>query len=326
MKRLIHLLIGLALAFGAASAQAQRVFNQAELDSLLAPIALYPDPLLNHILNAAVYPDDVQNAAAWMRANPQLQGDAALATVQGTLWHPSVKALVAYPDVLIRISESPQWLADVGEAYRGIPQYVDATVQQLRARASANGYLRSDDYQYVYQQGPTIVVQPVYPTVVYARYYDPLVVYGTWWWPAYRPAYFRPWAARPVYAHHYYPRYERPGYIRQAHAAPISHAPRQVQVIPWHNVPESQRRPIIQSAPAVRSLPSSPPPSGHWRAAPLVQQQVQQQAQHQASVVRAPAAQPAPRLGAAPEPRRSNSGHSNDNHSGGGHWLSGRLK
>ncbi len=332
MKRLVHLLIGVLLALGAVSAQAQRVFSQAELDALLAPIALYPDPLLNNVLDAAAYPDDVAAAASWARANPQLEGDAALATVQGTLWAPSVKALAAYPDVLIRMAESPQWLADLSDAYRGMPQYVDATVQGLRARASASGYLRSNEYQSVYTQGQTIVVQPVYPTVLYAPYYDPFVVYGTWWWPAYRPVYFRPWVARPVYVqnnyyyqrHDYYRRHERPGYIRQANVAP---SPRQVQVIPWHNVPESQRMPIIQSAPAVRSLPT-PPPSGHWRAAPLVQQRVQQQYQQPARIAPAPM-MPAPRLGATPQAPRSqpSASHSGGEHSnGGGRWLAGRLK
>src|SRR5207247_8507822 len=109
-----------------------------------------------------------------------------------------VKALAAYPDVLSRMAESPQWLADLGDAYSGSSAYVNATIQQLRARAQASGYLRSNEQQYVYQQAQTIVVQPVYPNVVYAPYYDPYVVYGTWWWPAYRPVVWRPCVGRPI--------------------------------------------------------------------------------------------------------------------------------
>ena len=114
-------MLAIAISLGSLAAHAQRPFSEGELDAVLAPIALYPDPLVTHILNAAVYPQDVAAAAAWSRASPQLQGDAALAAVEGQIWHPSVKALVAYPDVLARMAESPQWLADLGEAYAGSP-------------------------------------------------------------------------------------------------------------------------------------------------------------------------------------------------------------
>src|SRR5438874_2713117 len=230
------------IALGALNAHAQRIFSQAELDTLLAPIALYPDPLLTHVLNASLYPDDVAAAAAWSRANPQLQGDAVLATVESTPWNPSVKALAAYPEVLGRLAESPQWLADLGQAYSGQAAYVSATVQQLRARAQATGYLRTDEQQYVYQQGQTTVVQPIYPNVIYAPYYNPYVVYGTWWWPAYRPVFWRPWFARPVFV----TRVVQPVRIIER---PVRFV-RPVQVTPFHNVPESRRMPIIQSVPA----------------------------------------------------------------------------
>jgi len=244
VRTAIRILLGLVIALGALNAHAQRIFNQAELDALLAPIALYPDPLLTHVLNASVYPDDVAEAAAWSRANPQLQGDAALATVESTSWHPSVKALAAYPEVLSRIAESPQWLADLGEAYSGSSAYVNATIQQLRARAQASGYLRSNEQQYVYQQAQTIVVQPVYPQVVYAPYYDPYVVYGTWWWPAYRPVFWRPWVARPIFV----TRVIQP--VRIVHPGRVFRA-REVHVTPYQRIPESRRMPIIQSAPVV---------------------------------------------------------------------------
>ncbi|HLY53498.1 MAG TPA: DUF3300 domain-containing protein, partial [Steroidobacteraceae bacterium] len=267
VKTALRLLAAIALSLGALGAHAQqRIFSQAELDTLLAPIALYPDPLLTHVLNASVYPDQVEEAAAWSRANPQLQGDAALDTVESTSWHPSIKALVAYPDVLQRLAESPQWLADLGDAYTGQAAYVSATVQQLRARAQATGYLHSNETQYVYQQGPTIVVQPMYPNVVYAPYYDPYVVYGTWWWPAYRPLCWRPFVAHPVFVNQVF--------VKQVfQPVPVRIVERPVrfvrpgQVTPFHNVPESQRRPIIQSAPAVgQPVRSAPPgPSARWR-------------------------------------------------------------
>jgi hypothetical protein len=252
----LRILLGLLISLGALNAHAQREFNQAELDAVLAPIALYPDPLLTNILNASLFPADVAAAAAWSRANPQLQGDAALAAVEGAQWHPSVKALVANPEVLARMAESPQWLADLGEAYSGSAAAVDAGIQNLRARAQASGNLQSSEQQYVYQQGQDIVVQPMYPQVLYAPYYNPYIVYGTWWWPAYRPVYWRPWVARPVYVTRVVQpvRIVRPGHLwhgpaRIARPGPV--------VTPYHAVPESRRQPIIQS----RTRPMAQAPS-----------------------------------------------------------------
>jgi hypothetical protein len=229
MKRLIRILLGLVMALGALNAHA-RVYSQAELDALLAPIALYPDPLLNNIFDAVRYPDDVLAAADWSRANPGLQGDAALQAVEGEPWAPSVKSLVAYPDILARFAESPQWLADLGDAYATHGPYIQTTIQQLRARAQQSGYLQSDANQNVYQQAGQIYVQPVYPTVVYVPYYNPYVVYGTWWWPAYRPWAFRPFYARPI--------------IVTRIVRPVHYVIR-----PYHAIPESRRMPIISSPP-----------------------------------------------------------------------------
>jgi len=243
MKRIIRIVLGLAIALGGLNAHAQRAFNQAELDALLAPIALYPDPLLNEVLDASRYPDDVAAAAAWSRSNPQVQGDAALAAVENAPWPPSVKALVASPDVLARMMESPQWLADLGDAYANYQPYVQATIQELRQRAETNGYLQSDNQQQVYQQSGQIVVQPIYPNVIYAPYYDPYVVYGTWWWPAYRPVRFRPFYARPV--------------IVTRIVQPVRFVNR-VHVTPYHAVPESQRQPIIHGTPPARFIAHAP--------------------------------------------------------------------
>ena len=233
------LLLALCLLLPLAPAQAQsRLYSQPELDALLAPIALYPDPLLSQILTAAVYPDQVAQAADWSRRNPGVSGDDAVQMVQGQPWEPSVKALVAYPDVLARMGESPQWTVDLGNAFLGQQTQTMATVQALRQRAQASGYLRSDGEQQVYQQGPAIAVQPIYPQYMYVRYYDPLVVYGTWWWRAYRPVFWRPWAPRVVFIHH-----------ANVISRPVLVARPRVWSRPWREVPESQRQPIIQSTP-----------------------------------------------------------------------------
>jgi len=200
MKRWIALVLLAALAVWQLPTQAQqaRVYNQAELDALVAPVALYPDAVLSNILVASTYPDDVRQAAEWSRANAQLAGEDAVRAAEPMPWHPSVKALVAYPDLLARMYDSPQWVADLGAAFREYEPYVMDTVQALRHRAQLNGSLQSNDQYIVQQQGQDIAVYPAQPQVVYVPYYDPYVVYGTWWWPAYRPVFWRPWYPRPA--------------------------------------------------------------------------------------------------------------------------------
>ena len=199
MKRVLAALLFAALALLQAPVQAQaRVYNQAELDALLAPIALYPDPLLSNILVAATYPDDVRDAAAWLRENPQLRGEEAVRAAEPIVWHPSVKALLPFPELLARMDESPQWTADLGAAFLNQEPHVMDAVQNLRLRAQASGALRSNEQYSVQQHGESIAVYLAQPNVVYVPYYDPLVVYGPWWWPAYRPVYWRPWYSRPV--------------------------------------------------------------------------------------------------------------------------------
>ena len=200
MNRWIALVLFATLAVWQLPTQAQpaRAYNQAELDALVAPVALYPDAVLSNILVASTYPDDVRQAAEWSRANAQLAGEDAVRAAEPMPWHPSVKALVAYPDLLARMYDSPQWVADLGSAFREYEPYVMDTVQALRRRAQVNGSLQSNDQYIVQQQGQDIAVYPAQPQVVYVPYYDPYVVYGTWWWPAYRPVFWRPWYPRPA--------------------------------------------------------------------------------------------------------------------------------
>jgi uncharacterized protein DUF3300 len=197
MRRVLALVL-LALAV-VSTAQAQpRTYNQAELDALLAPVALYPDALLSNILVAATYPDDLRDAAAWSRANPQVSGQEAVRAVEAMPWHPSVKALVASPDLLARMDESPQWTADLGSAFLMQEPHVMDTVQGLRQRAQASGSLQSNNHYSVQQDGPAIAVYPAHPQIVYVPYYNPYVVYGPWWWHSFRPVYWRPWHPRPA--------------------------------------------------------------------------------------------------------------------------------
>ncbi len=239
MRFAARMLLSAALLLTGAAAQA-RVFNQAELDALLAPIALYPDPVLSNILEAAAYPDQVAEAARWSRANPQLQGDDAVRALEPAPWHPSVKALVAFPELLARMEESPNWLRDLGEAYAVHGPYVMQTIQQLRQRAQASGNLQNTDQQQVYQDGGDIMVQPLYPNVVYVPYYDPFVVYGAWWWPAYRPVFWRPWPVRRVFV--------SAGFFPNR--------------FDWH-----RRQIVVVNRPArVHVAPAQSTPARHWRS------------------------------------------------------------
>ena len=170
-----------------------RTFTQQELDQMLAPIALYPDSLLSQILMASTYPLEVVEAARWSRANPNLKGDEAVRAVEQNTWDPSVKSLVAFPQILQMMDEKLGWTERLGDAFLSQQALVMDTVQNLRRKAYDAGNLKSSDQVRVDQQGQTIVVEPARPDVIYVPYYDPLVVYGPWWWPAYPPVYWAPW-------------------------------------------------------------------------------------------------------------------------------------
>jgi hypothetical protein len=175
-------------------------FSQQELDQLLAPVALYPDALLSQILMASTYPLEVVEAARWSRAYPGLQGDAAVRAVESMNWDPSVKSLVAFPQILILMDERLDWTQRLGDAFLADESRVMDTVQELRHRAYAAGNLRTDERVHVLVHGPSILIEPAVVTIMYVPYYDPRYVYGSWWWPTYPPVYWAPWPgyyARP---------------------------------------------------------------------------------------------------------------------------------
>ncbi len=168
-------------------------FTQQELDQMLAPIALYPDSLLSQILMASTYPLEVVEAARWSKANPNPKGEQAVQAVAQNTWDPSVKSLVAFPQILMMMDEKLNWMERLGDAFLAQQQQVMDTVQTLRQKASAAGNLTSNDQIRVDQQGQSIAIQPANPQVVYVPYYDPMVIYGPWWWPGYPPVYWAPW-------------------------------------------------------------------------------------------------------------------------------------
>jgi len=293
MRLVLALLAALAFC---APAQAQKVYSQQELDGLLAPIALQPDGVVSQVLIAATYPEDVAAAAAWSRANPYQRGDAAVRAVEQEPWDPAVKSLLAFPELLARMDESPQWLHDLGEAFLGQQAQVMDTIQGLRQRAQANGQLVTTNDTAVYQQGEAIVVQPR-TEIVYVRYYDPYVVYGPWWWgPYYSPMVWRPWRPYPVVVvrgffysqpdwHHRHVRVvHRPVHAHHHHAHVV---PGKWQHRPYVRVPESQRKPIVQQRqpmPAANGFSHRDPVRAAPRThAPQEPQRSQPQRQHRSA-------------------------------------------
>ena len=179
----------------APSAEA-KTFSQAELDQLVAPIALFPDALLAQVLMASTYPIELVYADRWIAGNPGLKGTALEDALQSQTWDPAVKSLTAFPQVLQMMSSKLDWTQKLGDAFLAQQTDVMATVQTLRAKALAEGTLKDSKEQKVFvvtENNVTIIkIEPADPEVVYVPTYDPSVVYGTWPYPAYPPYYWYP--------------------------------------------------------------------------------------------------------------------------------------
>ncbi|MGF6772816.1 hypothetical protein P3T18_005310 [Paraburkholderia sp. GAS199] len=185
------LFVGLA-APGVALAQTPAKVSNQQLDSLTAPIALYPDALLAQVLMASTFPQDVESAAAWSKANSKLQGDDAVKAVASQPWDPSVQSLVAFPQVLATMASKPDWVSQLGNAFLAQPNDVMDSVQRLRKQAQSAGNLSTNSQQKVVVEQSTIQIVPANPQVVYVPTYNPTVVYGAWPYPAYPPVYVPP--------------------------------------------------------------------------------------------------------------------------------------
>ena len=203
LKSLIAVLLAISMTGPVAVAQERPAFSEEELDQMLAPIALYPDSLLSQILMASTYPLEVVQAARWSRANSQLKGDDAVKAVEGMDWDPSVKSLVAFPQILHRMDERLDWTQRLGEAFLAQEPHVLDAIQGLRQRAAVAGNLNSNEHMRVTRQDEAILIEPVRPEAVYVPYYNPAVVYGPWAWTGYPPVYWGPFPgyyAAPVFS------------------------------------------------------------------------------------------------------------------------------
>ena len=227
-------------------ANAHTRYTPSELDTLVSTIALYPDPLLVHVLDASTHGDDLPSASAFATANRHLKGDDLAAAIERAEldYDESVIALIPFPDVLRKLAKYATWANQLGEAVEMQKADVMDAVQRMRKVAHKNGYLHSDD-KIAVTVDENVSIQPVREEYVYVPEYDPRVVYyvvsdgnirlryvnGVWtgaglvywgWDPFYydwvhrRPHYRRPHRYAPPPRRHVSPRNDRPRYDRPA--------------------------------------------------------------------------------------------------------------
>jgi hypothetical protein len=199
--------IALIAGFQAAPARAESADTprtEAQLEQVVAPIALYPDALLSQVLMASTYPLEVVEAGRWSRDNSAVTGQALEDAMQEQSWDPSVKSLTAVPQTLQMMNEKLEWTQQLGDAFLAQQQDVLAAIQRLRTRADAAGNLKTTEQQKVARvaappapgstAAPATVytIEPATPDEYVVPIYDPGVVYGTWPYPDNAPFYWHP--------------------------------------------------------------------------------------------------------------------------------------
>jgi len=171
-----------ALAQEAAAPQEAAKIPADQLDSLVAPIALYPDPMLAQVLAASTYPLEIMQLQQWLSKNKDLKDKALADAVAKQPWDPSVQALAGLPDVVKRLADDVQWTTDLGNAFLAQQSDVMDAVQRMRKKAQDKGNLKSNEQQKVetkvVENKSVIVVEQANPQVVYVPSYNPTVVYG----------------------------------------------------------------------------------------------------------------------------------------------------
>ena len=169
-----------------------------QLDALVAPIALYPDPMLSQTLVASTYPLELIQLQQWLTRHPNLKDKALADAVAKQPWDPSIQAMAGLPDLVKRLADDIQWTTDLGNAFLAQQSDVMDAVQRMRRKAQDKGALKSNEHQKVEVQTveskQVIVIEQPNPQVVYVPSYDPVVVYGPPVYP-YPPIYYPPYYA-----------------------------------------------------------------------------------------------------------------------------------
>ncbi len=179
----------------ASAQQAASKLSNDQLDSLVAPIALYPDPLLSQTLVASTYPLEIIQLQQWLAKNPNLKDKALAEAVQKQDWDPSIQAMAAFPDLVKQLGDNIKWTADLGNAFLAQQNDVMDAVQRMRLKAKDAGKLQSSEQQKVetrtVESKTVVVIEPSKPDVIYVPSYDPMVVWGAPVY-AYPPVYYPP--------------------------------------------------------------------------------------------------------------------------------------
>ena len=200
------LLLSAAIGFGQAPGDAPlpapqpadqappQLLTGPQLDNLVAPVALYPDPLLGQVLAASTYPLEIVEAGQWLQQNRNLRGQQLIDAAKQMNWDPSVQALVAFPDAVTLLNRDIRWTTDLGNAFLTQQADVMNAIQRMRAAARNNGRLQSGPQQTVTtqsQDGQTAIqIQPADPQVVYVPTYNPVYVWGPPVWGVYPPLFY----------------------------------------------------------------------------------------------------------------------------------------
>jgi len=176
-------------------------FTQAQLAQMLAPIALYPDSLLTHILIASTYPIEVVEAERWISKKSDFSAERISNKLEDKDWEPSVKALVMFPKVLERLSDDLSWTQQLGDAFLQNEEKVLQVIQDLRYQAKEAGNLEKMENVKVTHDKKNIIIQPIQKEVVYVPYYDTRHVYGNWHWSMNPPIHWD-WGHHVTLSHH----------------------------------------------------------------------------------------------------------------------------
>jgi hypothetical protein len=159
--------------------QVPAAYPPAELERIVSPIALYPDPLLAQVLAAATFSNEIPDAARWADQHHYLTGPSLTAAMAADQipWDPSIQALIPFPSVLDMMASAMPWTQETGNAFLAQPNDVMDAVQRMRQQAVNYGYLRSNA-QIAVHTGPYIEIVPVNPDYIIVPYYDPLIVFA----------------------------------------------------------------------------------------------------------------------------------------------------
>ncbi len=180
----------------AGTAPAPKGAPAERLDQLVAPIALYPDPLLMQILMASTYPLEIVQAERWIKERPKLRGAELDKALEAQTWDASVESLTHFPDVLGRMSKNLDWTSELGDVFLAQQADVLDAIQRMRRKANQAGKLESTKQQQVVVEKEIIKIVPADPQIVYVPTYVPQAVYGP---PAYPPPYPAMYAYPPGY-------------------------------------------------------------------------------------------------------------------------------